>query len=192
MVFPYVDEKYAKEMLLRPELTDGSCYGLIKGQLTLEELLEIRDFIKNNVHVSAAFVDYLYQIVDCTRPGQKYFEKLVAEHPSVAPIMNMIKRGEQWGGGAGPRAEQCLVMAAKIYAFLYGVDEHNRPRHDYVDPSDLDSLLNPVLRARIILSPEAKWPDPELQDHPVTTDQVINIIKSKVEPIRDRAAFKRK
>ena len=192
LTFPYVEEKYAKMMLLRPELTDGSSYAMMQGQLTLEELLVIRDYIKNNVHVSQAFVDYLYQIVDCTRPGQKYFEKLIKEHPDTVPVMSMIKRGEEWGGGAGPRAEQCLVMAAKIYAFLYGVDSTplKRPRFDHVAPSDLEPIVNAVLRARIILTPEAKWPS--FQDKAVTTDQVINLIRDRVKPVNDPSAYKRK
>ena len=188
LYFKYVEEKYAKMMLMRPELTDGSSYAMMTGQMTLPELLQIRDYIKG-MHVSQAFIDYLYAVVDCTRPGQKYHEKLVREFPDTANVMGMIKRGDEWGGGAGPRAEQCLVMAAKIYAFLYGVDAFKKPR-DYVTPSDLETLLNAVLRARIIMNPEAKWPT--FQDRAVTPDQVIDVIRDKIKPVNDPNAYKRK
>jgi MoxR-like ATPase len=183
LTFPYVDEVYAKKMLLRPELTDGSCYAMIRPQMTREELLEIRSYIKESIYVSPAFVDYLYEIVDCTRPGRPYFERLLKQHGSEAQnILGTIK------AGAGPRAEQCLLMASKIYAFLFGVDESGAPRN-HVAPSDLHAIVNDVLRARIMLTPEAQWPGFQLD--PVKTDQVVDLIKSRVEPLSDPSKYRR-
>ena len=182
MNYGYVEEKFAKAMLLRPDLTDGSCYGVMRPQLTREELLVIRSYIKENVHVSEAFIDYLYEVVDCTRPGQKYFEKLVSEHPDTEPLLSMIKRGEDWGGGAGPRAEQCLVMAAKVFCFLYGgKDPLTGKKRMYVVPSDLEQIFNPVLRGRLILKPEAKFIKHGGREG-ITKDMVINVIREKVKP----------
>ncbi len=183
LTFPYVDEVYAKRMLLRPELTDGSCYAMIQPQMTREHLLAIRSHIKENIYVSPAFVDYLYEIVDCTRPGRPYFDRLVKTGGSeVGNVLSMVK------AGAGPRAEQCLLMASKIYAFLFGVDEFGSPRN-HVAPSDLHAIVDDVLRARIMLNEEAQWP--AFQEHPVKTDQVIRLIKSKVEPLPDPSKYRR-
>jgi MoxR-like ATPase len=210
---PYTEERFAKQMLLRPDLADGSCYAKMQAQMTLDQLNAIREHIAgDNVHVSAKFVDFLYELVDCTRPGQKYFERLVSEHGNeplvytpeqakllrpknkengkpgtVADLMGLIMRGTDWGGGAGPRSEQCLLAAAKIQAFLYGADAKGNPRHDHVDPQDLRPLVNAVLRHRVILNAEAKWP--EFQEAAVTTDQIITLIGEYMKPLPDPKSY---
>lgn len=204
LIVGYIEEEYEKAMLLRPDLVDGSCYEKMEAQMTREQLIAIRDYIRDNVFVSEAFVDYLYEIVNCTRPGQKYHEKLLREHGNdllvpgapergtVADIMKMVMRGADWGGGAGPRSAQCLLMAAKIFAFLWGKDEHGKLRQGdlHVEPSDLDELLNPVLRHRLILAPEAKFPG--FQADPVTANQVVDVIKHNVQYMQDRRVYQKK
>jgi MoxR-like ATPase len=48
--------------------------------------------------------------------------------------------------GAGPRASQALVMAARAQAVISG--------RDYVSPDDLRELAEPVIAHRLILRPE--------------------------------------
>ena len=50
--------------------------------------------------------------------------------------------------GAGPRASIALLRCARALAMLNGVD--------YVTPDDIKSLVLPVLRHRVILSPEVE------------------------------------
>ena len=48
--------------------------------------------------------------------------------------------------GAGPRATQSLIMAARAYAAISG--------RDFVTPDDVKVMAQPVLEHRIILRPE--------------------------------------
>jgi MoxR-like ATPase len=50
--------------------------------------------------------------------------------------------------GAGPRASIALLRCARALALLNGVD--------YVTPDDIKSMVLPVLRHRVILSPEVE------------------------------------
>jgi MoxR-like ATPase len=60
--------------------------------------------------------------------------------------------------GAGPRATQGLLLAARAYAAVSG--------RDFVTPDDIKSLVRPVLGHRLILHPEH-----EIQG--LTVDEVI-------------------
>ncbi len=189
--FGYVKPVFAKEMHLRPELSDGSCYDMIKPQMTRQELLAISRYIKEHIYVSPAFVDYMYAIVSATRPGEDQFNILVKNDPEASNLLSFIKVGEEWGGGAGPRGEQCLLMAAKIYAFLYGEDKKTGAPRDYVQPSDLNEIVKAILRARIMLKDEAKYPDPKISKVPVTTVRVIEMLMNKVQPVGGTSDFQR-
>ena len=48
--------------------------------------------------------------------------------------------------GAGPRATQSLIMAARAHAVLAG--------RDFVTPDDVKAMALPVLEHRLILRPE--------------------------------------
>src|SRR5439155_25387263 len=48
--------------------------------------------------------------------------------------------------GAGPRATQSLIMAARAYAAMSG--------RDFVTPDDIKGMAPPVLEHRLILRPE--------------------------------------
>jgi MoxR-like ATPase len=48
--------------------------------------------------------------------------------------------------GAGPRATQSLIMAARAYAAIGG--------RDFVTPDDIKAMAVPVLEHRLILRPE--------------------------------------
>jgi MoxR-like ATPase len=50
--------------------------------------------------------------------------------------------------GAGPRASIALLRCARALALLNGVD--------YVTPDDIKTMVLPVLRHRVILSPEVE------------------------------------
>jgi MoxR-like ATPase len=67
---------------------------------------------------------------------------------------------------ASPRASISLIKSAKAFAFLQG--------RDFVIPEDIQEMIFPVLRHRIILSYEqiAEW---------MTTDEVISQILNHIE-----------
>ena len=72
-------------------------------------------------------VDFVLDIVRMSRPN---------EDEATAFVREMV----EWG--PGPRAAQCLVMAAKVRALLHG--------RYHVTDDDVVALAHPVLRHRIV------------------------------------------
>ncbi len=68
--------------------------------------------------------------------------------------------------GASPRASIALLKASKALAIING--------RDFVTPEDIKFLVKPVLRHRIILTPER-----EMEGK--TTDEIIDMIVNKIE-----------
>jgi len=68
--------------------------------------------------------------------------------------------------GASPRASLALLHASKAFAALHG--------RDFVIPDDIQLLAYPVLRHRIILSPEKEMEG-------ITNDEIIKQIVRKIE-----------
>lgn len=68
--------------------------------------------------------------------------------------------------GASPRASISILMSAKAYALIHG--------RDFVSPEDIKTVAMPVLRHRIVLSPEKEMEG-------VTADEIIKQIIDKIE-----------
>lgn len=68
--------------------------------------------------------------------------------------------------GASPRASLAILNSAKAYAAIHG--------RDFVTPEDIKDMTAPVLRHRIMLTP-----DKEMEG--ITTDDVVKQIVDKVE-----------
>lgn len=68
--------------------------------------------------------------------------------------------------GASPRASVALLNSAKAYAAING--------RDFVTPEDIKFVASPVLRHRVVLTP-----DKEMEG--VTTDEVVKQIIDKIE-----------
>ena len=98
-------------------LTAGAVQTVIKA----EELAALREQLATIV-MRDELVAYLVDIVRATRT-----------HESVLV-------------GAGPRATQSLIMAARAYAAMSG--------RDFVTPDDIKTMAVPVLEHRLILRPE--------------------------------------
>src|SRR5258708_27249511 len=67
----------------------------------------------------------------------------------VAYLVDIVRATRQHESvlvGAGPRATQSLIMAARAYAALSG--------RDFVTPDDVKFMALPVLEHRLILRPE--------------------------------------
>jgi MoxR-like ATPase len=95
--------------------------GAVKAVLKAEELQEMRGIVAG-ILVREELIGYLVDIVRATR-----------QHESVLV-------------GAGPRATQSLILAARAYAAISG--------RDFVTPDDLKAMAVPVLEHRLILRPE--------------------------------------
>ena len=68
--------------------------------------------------------------------------------------------------GASPRASISILMSAKAYALIHG--------RDFVSPEDIKTVTVPVLRHRIVLSPEKEMEG-------ITADEIIKQIIDKIE-----------
>ena len=95
--------------------------GAVKPVVSAEDLAALREQL-GLVVLRDELTAYLVDIVRATR-----------SHESVLV-------------GAGPRATQSLIMAARAYAALGG--------RDFVTPDDIKSMAQPVLEHRLILRPE--------------------------------------
>ena len=98
-------------------LTDGA----VRPVIGAGDLVELKELLASVV-VREELAGYLVDVVRATR-----------QHESVLV-------------GAGPRASQALIMAARGYAAIGG--------RDFVTPDDIRVMALPVLEHRVILRPE--------------------------------------
>lgn len=106
--------------------TTSSYLPDLKKILTAEELIEYQELIKR-VPIADNVIEFAVNFVNMTRPGS-------------GNTKSFIKEWVSWG--AGPRASQYLILAAKTKAVMEG---RFTPSID-----DVKSFLIPVLRHRII------------------------------------------
>jgi len=86
--------------------------------------------------------------------------------------VSIVRKTRDWPGisnGAGPRGGIAIVRCARAYAFMQG--------RDFVTPDDVKQVALPVLRHRIILSPEM-----ELEG--MDSDRIISALLEKVSAPR--------
>ncbi len=102
-----------------PEATLGR--GTVQPVIKAEELMTLRQSLQG-ITLREELVGYIVDIVRATR-----------QHESVLV-------------GAGPRATQSLLLAARAHAAMSG--------NDFVTPDDIKAMAVPVLEHRLILRPE--------------------------------------
>ena len=119
-----------------------------KNIISKEKILEIQNFVQK-IYADEKIEEYVSSIVDATRNPKNYDLEL----DGVIEF------------GASPRASIWLILAAKAHALLSG--------RGFVIPEDIKSIVNDVLRHRIILTFEA-----EAEGN--TPDDLINKILEKV------------
>jgi MoxR-like ATPase len=123
MTAPSRDDEFT---LARRMLGDDSpeatlARGAVQGVIKPEDLRELRQQLQN-ITLREELLAYIVDIVRATR-----------QHESVLV-------------GAGPRATQSLLLAARGYAAIAG--------RDFVTPDDVKTMAVPVLDHRLILRPE--------------------------------------
>lgn len=84
----------------------------------------------------------------------------------IAQIIQETRNNPMVFLGASPRASLAILMGAKAYAMING--------RDFVNPEDIKFTALPVLRHRLILSPEKEMEG-------VNADEVISQIINKIE-----------
>jgi MoxR-like ATPase len=95
--------------------------GAVRAVISAKDLQDLRAQL-TAVVVREELIAYLVDIVRATR-----------QHESALV-------------GAGPRATQALIMAARAFAAMSG--------RDFVTPDDIKTMAIPVLEHRVILRPE--------------------------------------
>jgi MoxR-like ATPase len=123
MDHPERDEELslAARMLGRDSPESVLASGLVKQVLTPEILTKLRESLED-ILVKEELSAYIVDIVRQTR-----------RHPSILV-------------GAGPRATQSFILAARTHAAING--------RDFITPDDIKTLALPVLEHRLILRPE--------------------------------------
>ena len=84
----------------------------------------------------------------------------------IAKIVNETRHNPSLYLGASPRASLAILRASKANAAIMG--------RDFVNPEDIIDMAIPVMRHRIILTPEKEMEG-------ISADELINDIVSKVE-----------
>lgn len=127
--------------------TTGSKTEVVNKTISAEKIIDYQKLVRR-VPVAENVIQHAVKIVNGTRPGNEN-------------LKNEVKELISWG--AGPRASQYLIMAAKTYAIM---DGRYSP-----EISDVERALAPVLRHRIIPSFNA-------EAEGITSIDIINKIVS--------------
>jgi MoxR-like ATPase len=142
-----VDYPSEAEELAIVKQTTTDVKTTVTPQLSADDLLAMADLVRR-VPIADHLAQYAIRIVRQTRVGRG---------ESSSSKNDMVDRYLSWG--AGPRASQFLVLAAKARAALQG-------RH-CVEMEDLRAVAHPVLRHRIVTNFNAEADG-------VTPDHVID------------------
>jgi len=143
----YPEAEHETQILM--ETTRNAQYQVEKS-LASAELLELHHIVRQ-IPVTPHVAQYASSLVRATRPGRK-------ETP------DFVDKWVRWG--AGTRAGQCLLMAAKAHVLLDG-------RYS-VSCEDIRKYALPVLRHRIFRNFSAA-------SDGITTDHIINRILEQVQ-----------
>ena len=127
-----VDYPSFKEEVEIVKNTTSDIKSEVNEVLTAAEIIKIQDLIRK-IPVADNVVEYAVSLVTKTRPDS-----------DIAP--EQIKKYLSWG--AGPRASQFLVLAAKAYAAINGKYSP--------DIEDVRAVLFPILRHRIVRNYKAE------------------------------------
>ncbi len=146
--YPSLEEE--KEILRR---TTGGEQAEIQRVLSASDILEAQASVRS-VPVADSVLDYVLSLTRMTRPGA-----------GSAP--GFVKQWVTWG--AGPRASQFLVLAAKAHAALAG--------RNHVAIEDVRAVLHPVLRHRVVTNFSANAEG-------VTADVIVDRLLAEVDPTR--------
>jgi MoxR-like ATPase len=140
----FVDYPDEEEEFKIVEMTTATHAALIDRVLSATDILEMQDIVRK-VPVAPYVIRYAMKFTRLTRKGSRLAKGAQAEPAAPRPkdqleIPDFIRDNVTWG--AGPRASQFLILAAKARAVLHG--------RYYVSCEDVRSVAAPVLRHRII------------------------------------------
>ncbi|MCL4142668.1 UNVERIFIED_CONTAM: hypothetical protein GTU68_024275 [Idotea baltica] len=133
-----------------------------------EEVLIIKSHNDRKGALPQTMIKSVLSEKDLADYRSKIFEILVEEKiiKYIAEIITKTRSHPHLYLGGSPRASIAVLMASKGFAAING--------RDFVIPEDVKKAMTPVLRHRIILTPEREMEG-------MTTDKVIEMIIQSVE-----------
>jgi MoxR-like ATPase len=131
----FVDYPEEEEEFRIVEMTTSTQVPKIERMLSATDILEMQDIVRK-VPVAPYVIRYAMKFTRLTRKGSR----VGARGKDGGDVPDFIRDYVTWG--AGPRASQFLILAAKARAVLHG--------RYYVSCEDVRSVAAPVLRHRII------------------------------------------
>lgn len=145
---------------------------LIKIEVDYPEETDEMDILRT--FQGQTFTDPLEMVQPVLEPGillhaQELTRKVLIEDPVLVYINQIIRQTRNFPGlymGASPRAGIALMNTAKATALFEG--------RDFVTPDDIRTIAYPILRHRLILTPEKEMEG-------LTTNDLIRQILNKVE-----------
>ena len=148
---------------------DRFLFKIVVGYPTLEEEINI---LLNQQSVSQTTL--LNSVRKLVSPAQvteyrKIINEVIIEPKLVefiAKIISATRNNSSLYLGASPRASLAILRASKANAAIKG--------RDFVNPEDIIEMAVPVMRHRIILTPEKEMEG-------ISTDELINTIISSIE-----------
>ena len=148
----YIDSEKEMMMVRTIALDQRDKLKTVSQVIEIEQILKIRENVKQGVRVGDPAIEYIVHLVDETRNPAGWDQD---------PNLKVIRLG------ASPRAIFALRDMARVKAYMAD--------RDYVLPADIEYIMPDVLRHRILLEfrAEAKgW----------TTEKVIEKIRERVNP----------
>jgi MoxR-like ATPase len=134
-----VDYPEEEEEFRIVEMTTSTHQARIDRVLSATDILEMQDIVRK-VPVAPYVIRYAMKFTRLTRKGSRVAATVGAPTKKGDDVPDFIRDYVTWG--AGPRATQFLILAAKARAVLHG--------RYYVSCEDVRAVAPPVLRHRII------------------------------------------
>jgi MoxR-like ATPase len=131
----WVDYPEEEEEFRIVEMTTSTLVPMIERMLSATDILEMQDIVRK-VPVAPYVIRYAMKFTRLTRKGSR----VQSGKKDTGDVPDFIREYVTWG--AGPRATQFLILAAKARAVLHG--------RYYVSCEDVRAVAPPVLRHRII------------------------------------------
>jgi len=138
----YVDYPEEEEEFRIVEMTTSTAVPHVDRVLSATDILEMQDIVRK-VPVAPYVIRYAMKFTRLTRKGSRVQQGQPAQvrnGTDKGDVPDFIREYVTWG--AGPRATQFLILAAKARAVLHG--------RYYVSCEDVRAVAPPVLRHRII------------------------------------------
>jgi MoxR-like ATPase len=140
----FVDYPEEEEEFKIVEMTTSTAVAKIERMLSATDILEMQDIVRK-VPVAPYVIRYAMKFTRLTRKGSRVAPApgqtaTAARTKDAGDVPDFVRDYVTWG--AGPRATQFLILAAKARAVLHG--------RYYVSCEDVRAVAPPVLRHRII------------------------------------------